>query len=42
MEEIAKDYQEEWDKNGTRLLTALSDIIEMQWPQDCSEIKSWI
>lgn len=42
IQDIAQDYQKAWNKNGTQLLKELSEILEIEWPLDSKEIKSWI
>jgi len=42
LEKISKNFQKEWDKDGEKLLTALSDIVEKEWPEDSKVLKAWI
>jgi hypothetical protein len=42
LEKTAKDFQKEWDKDGEKLLIALSKIVEKEWPEDYNNMKARI
>ncbi|MEK6855765.1 MAG: hypothetical protein AABX66_01255 [Nanoarchaeota archaeon] len=42
LKKIAKSFQLNWDKDGSKLLLALSKVVEKEWTEDCKEMKAWI
>lgn len=42
LERVSKKFQKEWNKKGEKILSILSEVIEIKWPEDCKEMKSWI
>jgi hypothetical protein len=42
MKKTAKEFQADWNKDGKKLLDALSKVVEKEWPENCREMKAWV
>ncbi len=42
LEKTAKYFQKEWNKTGDKLLSTLSEVVEMKWPKTCRDMTAWI